>query len=402
MVGRTALIASVSFFAGAAIGAPLVGELGRVTASTSSPQPYVNLSAEQQQAFDSGRAIFNTAWVRAGTPGAARIDGLGPLYNAASCDACHNEGARGRGPEQDGLLPTALVISLSTPAVSDGTGDIPGDPVYGHTFNTAALEGFMSEGSARVHYEDRTGRYADGTPWQLRLPHYTLVDLHYGALAVGTVIKPRLAPALYGDGLLERVPLAWLVAKERRNGSAIDGVRGRVSWRVFDGQRLPGRFAWQGNAATIHDQTTKALAREMGITNHMVPDDDCTPAEQACREAPNGGTPEMSMQFHVIMDFQRWLGVPVVPTDGVNERRGAELFESTGCAACHTPELPVVLENAQIGGDPCLHRSAVARSGGVARRSRCVWPNHRQFLANTAAVGSWSAPAKRTISCTDA
>lgn len=275
------------------------------------------------------------------------------LRRAASCDACHNEGARGRGPENDGLLPIALVIELSAPRGAGGD-DNPGDPTYGHVFNTAAIDGFAPEGTASVRYEERVGRYADGTPWLLHAPQYTLSNLHYGPLAADTVIKPRLAPALYGDGLLERVPVAWLAARARRAASAAQAMRGRLIWHVFEGQRLPGRFDWQGNATSIHDQTAHAFAREMGLTNRMVHTDDCTPVEQDCREAPNGGTPEVPHEFHVILDFQRWLGVPMAATeeakgDGGNERRGAALFRSIGCAACHAPRLPVVLENGHSG-----------------------------------------------------
>jgi CxxC motif-containing protein (DUF1111 family) len=314
------------------------GALGRVDAPPTAPQPYLRLDAGQQQAFDFGHAVFNTHFVAAGTPDAERIDGLGPLFNAPSCDACHNEGARGRGPERDGELPVALVIQLSAPGGEDA-----GDPVYGHVFNTASIEGFAPEGVVRVRYQPREGRYADGTPWQLRVPQYSLASLRYGALADGTVLKPRLAPALYGAGLLERVPLDWLKRRERQQARA--GLRGHLAWHVFDGQRAPGRFGWQDDAISIHDQTSRAFAREMGLTNRMRPADDCTEAEADCRAAPSGGTPEVPREFHVLIGFQRWLGVPLAPAAGINPQRGTALFRSAGCADCHVPALPVQLED---------------------------------------------------------
>lgn len=39
-------------------------------------------------------------------------DALGPIFNAQSCDACHNSRRRGRGPRADGEAPAGLVIQL--------------------------------------------------------------------------------------------------------------------------------------------------------------------------------------------------------------------------------------------------------------------------------------------------
>jgi CxxC motif-containing protein (DUF1111 family) len=74
--------------------------------------------------------------------------GVGPLFNADSCNACHNqgEGERGQGPEGDGAAPIALVIHLGSPAADVGA-EPSGDPVYGRTFNTLALDGVQVEGA---------------------------------------------------------------------------------------------------------------------------------------------------------------------------------------------------------------------------------------------------------------
>ena len=57
-----------------------------------------------------------------------------------------------------------------------------------------------------VRYTDTSGYYYPfGGRWTLRVPHYHLDALSHGPLAPTTVIKPRLAPALFGAGLLEAV-----------------------------------------------------------------------------------------------------------------------------------------------------------------------------------------------------
>jgi hypothetical protein len=74
------------------------------------PPSYRKLSDAEFARYDFGMTVFNTQFVVAGTPNAGRRDGVGPLFNSSSCDACHNNGARGRGPTGDGPAPDSLVI----------------------------------------------------------------------------------------------------------------------------------------------------------------------------------------------------------------------------------------------------------------------------------------------------
>ena len=261
-------------------------------------------------------AVFNTEFVVAGTPNAGRRDGVGPLFNAASCDECHNNGARGRGPTEDGPLPAALVIQLSAPSPKNPS-DPEGDPVYGRVFNTLSVEGLSPEGVAMVSYAETAGRYADGTRWKVRVPHYNLTQLRYGPLSPHTVIKPRLAPALFGAGLLDAM-----------NEGPPPGAGARASFH--------GRFGWQASAASVGDQTARAFAREMGLTSAAIEHDDCTTAETECLQHPNGGSPEVSAElFDAVVSFQRWLAVPASPTPHPRSDPAGEIFVDLGCSHCH-------------------------------------------------------------------
>lgn len=269
--------------------------------------------------------VFNTQFVVAGTPNAGRRDGVGPLFNSSSCDACHNNGARGRGPTGDGPAPDSLVIQLAS-ATATNRNDPEGDPVYGRVFNPIALEGVPPEGEVLIHYEIRAGHYPDGTAWNLRVPHYELTKLHYGPVALETIVKPRLAPALFGAGLLDAI-------KREDYGSQL-AVPG-------------GRFGWQATALSVRDQTARAFAREMGLTSTDITSDDCTPAETACLQQPNGGSPEVSDDlFDAVLSFQRWLAVPASPTPHPSSDHGDQTFADLGCVACHRPQWPVTLTDA--------------------------------------------------------
>ncbi|MDB6083111.1 MAG: hypothetical protein JWN43_992, partial [Gammaproteobacteria bacterium] len=289
-------------------------------------------------------AVFNTQWVPAGTAGAARRDGLGPLFNAAACDACHNEGAHGRGPSGEGLAPAALVVQLEVRRRGSARNSA-GDARYGRTFNTAAIEGVSPEGIVNIHYEERSGRYADGAAWHLRTPRYVLSGLERGPLGARTIIEPRLAPQLFGIGLLEAVP-------------AIPA----------------GRFGWQSESTSIRDQTTKAFARDMGLTTVDRAADDCTAAEPECRAAPNGGTPEVSEEFlDAVVEFQRTLAIPraAATYDGA-WRATSRLFARLGCSACHRPVLPVVLPQGRGRGTIAPYTDLTRHDLGAALADRDV------------------------------
>jgi CxxC motif-containing protein (DUF1111 family) len=285
------------------------------------PPSYRKLSETELARYDLGMMVFNTQFLAAGTPNAGRRAGVGPLFNSASCDACHNNGAHGRGPTADGPAPAPLVIQLTT-STSPDLSDPAGDPVYGRVFNTISLNGVPPEGTVMIHYEEATGRYPDGSSWHLRVPHYTFTDLRYGALAPQTIVKPRLAPALFGAGLLD------------------------------DADVVPhnqGRFGWQATALSVRDQTARAFAREMGLTSTGMPHDDCTSAETACLQQPGGGSPEVSDDlFDAVLSFERWLAVPPSPSPHAFPDVDGRTFAELGCTACHQPYLNVPSVGATI------------------------------------------------------
>src|SRR5262249_24719374 len=137
---------------------------------------------------------------------------------------------------------------------------------------------------------------------------------------------PRLAPQLFGVGLLEEVADA----------------------DTASGAQRYGRFGWQGTALSIRDQAAQAFAFEMGVTSEERLRDDCTASEADCLQQPNGGSPEVSAElFDAVVQFQRWLAVPQPPRQAAggqgrdNSQFGEQLFTKLGCVACHRPTWPI-------------------------------------------------------------
>jgi CxxC motif-containing protein (DUF1111 family) len=149
------------------------------------------------------------------------------------------------------------------------------------------------------------------------------------------VIKPRIAPALFGAALLEAVPASAI------GDVAAAGANQRGNTRAR------GRFGWQGESVSIRDQTTKAFAREMGLTTIEIPHDDCTAAEADCLRQPSDGLPEVAPELvDAVVAFVRSLAVPASSAPAAPSTAGAALFSSLGCTACHRPELPIELTDA--------------------------------------------------------
>ena len=331
------MLAAVSLGSRADSQAPL----GRALFSDShDPQTYQPLDATERARFDLGHAVFNTQWVPAGTPGAGRRDGIGPFFNADSCDECHNEAAQGRGPTRDGPVPSSLVVKLASQRANRSE-EPAGDPVYGHVLNTGALEGLTPEGAVTVHYRSVSGHYPDGDSFELRAPRYEFRHLRYGPLDAQTIVQPRVAPELFGAGLLEAVPQSAILTPVQGT------IAGAVAWHRFQGKVQLGRFDWQDSAVSIRDQTTQAFAREMGLTSQDLAHDDCTRAEAECLAQPNGGSPEVSSELlDAVVFFQSELAVPESPRRaGVKAATSRGLFDRVGCGACHRPQLPVVLHD---------------------------------------------------------
>lgn len=296
---------------------------GRVVfADPRNPPPWTEMHPAARRDFDLGQLIFNSPWFPAGHADAAVRDGLGPLFVQPSCDGCHGSGARSRPAAVVGTLANGFVLQLGGPSTP-----------YGHVLNTRAIEGHAPEARIEVTLRERSGRYADGRRWKTLEPRHRVLEGTAGPLPAATVLKPRIAPAVYGVGLLDGVPPATVDAIRQQQPESLRGSPG-------------GRFGWQGDARGLVDQTALALAREMGVTSDLQPQDDCTATQTACREAQSGGTPEISERFfHALNTYQFMIGVPArAPMDAGVDAAGAALFASVGCAACHAPRLTVPRE----------------------------------------------------------
>jgi len=105
--------------------------------------------------------------------------------------------------------------------------------LYGGQLQDRAIGGVPAEGHIRITYRPLRGRFGDGTPYTLQAPRYEIVDRAFGRLPAGVQVSPRVAPAVFGVGLLQAVPESAIVEHADAGDRDGDGISGRPN-RVPD------------------------------------------------------------------------------------------------------------------------------------------------------------------------
>ncbi|TIS99603.1 di-heme oxidoredictase family protein, partial [Mesorhizobium sp.] len=185
--------------------------------------------------------------------------GLGPLFNATSCVACH--------PGPGGASIDESHFARRIAHMDPGSGrtvpiDHPNSPVA----RRHALRDGMRIVSAAV-------------PGQ------------------ANVISLRMPLALYGIAAIDEIPDSVIEAQAVSKG---DGIKGRAH-HVVDGQGASrvGRYGWKADIATLKDMVANAFANELGITSATV-----------SREAGAQPIEDDSAQIDAVASYLRTLRLP--------------------------------------------------------------------------------------------
>ena len=319
------------------------------TTATRDPfsQPSANMTFERGQDFKLGNALFQKLWVSSPSSTQAS-DGLGPLYNARSCQTCHIKDGRGR-PPVGGEDAVSMFLRLARPArtpdemkaIADH--DILNfpDATYGGQLQNLAVPGLKTEGKLAISYEEQTVTLDGGETVSLRKPTYGIDRLNYGPLERDTTLSARIAQPTLGLGLIEAIADEDILANV--------GETGKPAW-VRDhrsGALKLGRFGWKAQNASVRDQAANALSHDIGISSPDAPNafGDCTEREPDCLAMPTGvqkrlGDVEAPPPVLDLMTFYTEnLAVPARRNvDDPTVLRGKQQFYAAGCASCHVPK----------------------------------------------------------------
>ncbi|MCI0361289.1 MAG: c-type cytochrome [Planctomycetaceae bacterium] len=310
-------------------------------------------SAPSVEMTQAGHELFVHQW--AAQDPKAHGDGLGPVFNANSCVACHFQGGVGGGGDVNHNV-TAYEVH---PTIRDP--DLQHGLVHAFAVNASFVESrlLVKQCFPVIPGGDRvvggcTVRIEDFDPVRIEVTN---------------------SIALFGDGLIDRVGESSIRLNHARRmmgqiGREIGGdftTAGAGRPRVLADGRL-GKFGWKAQFATLEEFVAAACANELGLGNPLM--------EQAKPLGKDYGDSEADLtgdQFRQLVSFVDALPRPVevLPTDS-RERalaeRGKMLFQSVGCAQCHTPDIGNV---AGIHSDLLLH-SVTSRAGDGYRHEILV------------------------------
>ena len=261
--------------------------------------PLPDLTADQLALFQRGSAVFQIEF--------APENGLGPLFNAVGCAACHENpvvgGSGSNDPEEEGED-----IEVHATAFKGGVCD-----------NLAAVGGQVQQQQVTPALADALGIEAEPD-----IP---------GATASGR----RTTPDVFGFGLLDAVPDAQILALADPNDRNGDGISGRVH-RTADGRI--GRFGRKAQAATLREFNSEAFVMEMGVTSPGNPTEQTVGGNPLPDGVDPTADPEVTQdEFDAADGFVRLLAPPEpLPLDLIGAI-GSVVFVNIGCASCHVPAL---------------------------------------------------------------
>ncbi|WP_244600684.1 di-heme oxidoredictase family protein [Agrobacterium sp. LAD9] len=340
---------------------PFEAMSGGATTSTGKPDsgafshPSATMPLERKQDFKLGNALFQKLWVSSPSSTQAS-DGLGPLFNARSCQTCHVKDGRGR-PPLAGEEAVSLFLRLARPARDEAERQAIAshqvlnfsDETYGRQLQNLAIPGLAAEGKPLITYTEKPVQLPGGEVVMLRKPDYAVANLQYGPLGADTTLSARIAMPTLGLGLIEAIAETDILANADPDDNNGDGIAGRPAW-VKDhrtGEIKLGRFGWKAQNASVRDQSASAFSHDIGISTPDAPNayGDCTEAQNDCLAMPTGVQPRLGPVeapdpvLDLVTFYTENLAVP--RRRNVDDRvvlQGKQLFYASGCTACHTPK----------------------------------------------------------------
>jgi CxxC motif-containing protein (DUF1111 family) len=288
--------------------------------------PYASAATKE-----AGRELFEHEW--SPHDPLAKGDGLGPVFNAKSCVACHFQGGVGGGGE---VAHNAVGFeALATPSRPE--------------FTTGTVHNFSTDPAQKESLKVVRQKFP-----AFKFPPPPPPPPGHCGYAPGP--RPDFDPvrtesvqatALFGAGWVDRISgkaitynmmnrLVKGTVKEL-NHDFSDTVGGRV--RMLSGGRV-GKFGWKAQFATLEEFVAAACANELGLGTPMT----TQAVSVAAKDAPEVNADLDRRQFGALVAFVETLPKPVEaepasPAEADAAARGKGLFGSVGCALCHVPDL---------------------------------------------------------------
>lgn len=332
-----------------------------------------------QAAVEAGRKLFIHEWKENDPLARANGgDGLGPVYNANSCVACHKQGGLGGAGGLEHNVTNFIVASTrnNMPHGVLRQGVVHTDAISAEFRETLThvdhslpaisrptLASLLPPGALQrhgMHRKEFMIEVNEPAPVPPQGPQQDMPLVQHGGREPLNIpphvhLSQRNTPALFGARLIDEIPDRVIIAQERlervRFGMAAPQSRdvpvGRAL-RHADGK--VGKFGWKGQSASLLDFVQAACANELGLGNPA----HAQPAPLGKPEFKAVGLDLTNKQCKDMRDFIASLPQPVERNrENPHVAEGRRLFTEVGCANCHTPSLGSV---DGIYSDLLLHR----------------------------------------------
>jgi CxxC motif-containing protein (DUF1111 family) len=297
-----------------------------------------------------GEMLFKHEW-QVNDPLCPGGDGLGPVFNARSCVACHNQ----NGPGGSGGLKHNVTVYMVLPT---GQGERREGVLHAHAVSERHRETLAQLDPSLPAISQPKLDQLLSRPGQVATNDFL-------TLPTNIRLSQRNTPALFGVGLIDIIPDHAIIANVRWQKlqfgmapGADDTVPvGRVH-RLPDGKI--GRFGWKAQMASLSDFVQAACAGELGLGNPS----QGQPASMAQPSYKAPGLDLTQQQCDQLTAYVASLPRPVEkppPLPEAYAHAGKALFAKIGCAQCHTPDLGPV---EGIYSDLLLHRMGTLLEGG--------------------------------------
>jgi CxxC motif-containing protein (DUF1111 family) len=307
-------------------------------------QPAPNLSEPELDLHTEGDRAFEATFV---TPPSPINAGLGPVFNNASCIACHISDGRGM-PAKGSLLVRVSLPPGHSQNISEASislGNTPPVPGLGTQIQDQAVYGVKPKAEVEVSWNEKMSTYGDGTAYGLRSPLLKITLPDGKPLPANVLTSLRLPPPVFGRGLLEAIPDRSILEIANTQAKHNDGISGKPNhvWDVRQKKLVLGRFGLKANNPNLFQQNAAAYVNDMGITNPLFPAKD--------------GTSEIDLKtLKAITFYTQTLGVPgrTLMNDPV-VKKGEKLFAQANCAVCHVGTLKTADHSVKAIANQSIH-----------------------------------------------
>lgn len=291
------------------------------------------LNARDAEFHEQGDAAFEQTFVAAPAP---INSGLGPVFNNVSCISCHHND--GKGTPTAGFVNSSLLFRLSIPG-TDAHGGPLSIPNFGGQLQDVAIFGKQAEANVNISYSNVTYTYPSGETVTLRKPTYTVANA-YLPLPANYLISPRLAPPVFGLGLLQNISEETILSFIDKNDANNDGIIGKANYvyNPYTHKTELGRFGLKASAPTLQIQVAGAYNQDMGITSYVFPQESSWGQSQL--DNLNDDPELADSTLDAATFYVKTLAVPARRNvTNIDVIQGKQLFMQMNCSGCHKPNV---------------------------------------------------------------